>query len=59
MSKPEGQAMSGVLEIKDRLRWFGHVLWMDSEYIGRRMRRVELPGWRPRRPKRRFMNLWM
>ena len=40
-----------------RLGWFGHVLWRDSEYIGRRMLGMELPGRRPRgRPKRRFMD---
>lgn len=51
--------MSVVLEIKDRLRWSGYVLWTDSEHIGRSMLSAELPGRRPRRPKRRFMNLWM
>ena len=41
-----------------RLRWFGHVLRRDSEYIGRRMLSFELPGRRPRgRPKRRFMDV--
>ncbi|KAF7651093.1 hypothetical protein LDENG_00116160 [Lucifuga dentata] len=40
-----------------RLRWFGHVQ-RDSEHIGRRMLRLELPGRRPRgRPKRRFMDV--
>ena len=41
-----------------RLRWFGHVLRRDSEYIGRRILSFELPGRRPRgRPKRRFMDV--
>ncbi|KAK3547461.1 hypothetical protein QTP86_021033 [Hemibagrus guttatus] len=37
-----------------RLRWFGHVQRRESEYIGRRMLDMELPGRRQRgRPKRR------
>ncbi|XP_016321114.1 uncharacterized protein LOC107672441 isoform X3 [Sinocyclocheilus anshuiensis] len=41
-----------------RLRWFGHVQRRESEYIGKRMLRLELPGRRPRgRPKRRFMDV--
>ncbi|KAK3554289.1 hypothetical protein QTP70_020155 [Hemibagrus guttatus] len=36
-----------------RLRWFGHVQKRESEYIGRRMLDMELPGRRQRgRPKR-------
>ncbi|KAK3514257.1 hypothetical protein QTP70_012095 [Hemibagrus guttatus] len=39
-----------------RLRWFGHVQRRESEYIGRRMLDMGLPGRRQRgRPKRRFM----
>ncbi|KAK3536535.1 hypothetical protein QTP86_013862 [Hemibagrus guttatus] len=42
---------------KARLRWFGHVQKRDSEYIGRRMLDMELPGRRQRgRPKRRYMD---
>ncbi|KAK3539988.1 hypothetical protein QTP70_019636, partial [Hemibagrus guttatus] len=40
-----------------RLRWFGHVQMRESEYIGRRMLDMELPGRRQRgRPKRRYMD---
>ncbi|KAK3547011.1 hypothetical protein QTP86_008801 [Hemibagrus guttatus] len=43
---------------EDRLRWFGHVQRRESEYIGRRMLDMELPGRRQRgRPKRRLK--WM
>ncbi|KAK3550616.1 hypothetical protein QTP70_000689 [Hemibagrus guttatus] len=39
-----------------RLRWFGHVQRRKSEYIGRRMLDMELPGRRQRgRPKRRIL----
>ncbi|KAK3506607.1 hypothetical protein QTP70_011017 [Hemibagrus guttatus] len=43
-----------------RLRWFGHVQRRESEYIGRRMLDMELPGRRQRgRPKRRhFLQLF-
>ncbi|MCJ8735615.1 hypothetical protein PDJAM_G00249200 [Pangasius djambal] len=41
-----------------RLRWFGHVQRRESEYIGRRMLDMELPGRRRRgRPKRRYMDV--
>ncbi|KAK3572941.1 hypothetical protein QTP86_010545 [Hemibagrus guttatus] len=41
-----------------RLRWFGHVQRRESEYIGRRMLDMELPGRRQRgRPKRRYMDV--
>ena len=35
-----------------RLRWFGHVQRRDSEDIGRKMLRLELPGKRPRGSRR-------
>ncbi|KAK3507793.1 hypothetical protein QTP70_000403 [Hemibagrus guttatus] len=43
-----------------RLRWFGHVQRRESEYIGRRMLDMKLPGRRQRgRPKRRhFLQLF-
>ncbi|MCJ8744401.1 hypothetical protein PDJAM_G00118290 [Pangasius djambal] len=41
-----------------RLRWFGNVQRRESEYIGRRMLDMELPGRRRReRPKRRYMDV--
>ncbi|KAK3564497.1 hypothetical protein QTP86_022776 [Hemibagrus guttatus] len=41
-----------------RLRWFGHIQRMESEYIGMRMLDMELPGRRQRgRPKRRYMDV--
>ena len=40
-----------------RLRWYGHMMRREEEYIGKRMLRMELPGRRKRgRPKRRFMD---
>ncbi|KAK3517060.1 hypothetical protein QTP86_004225 [Hemibagrus guttatus] len=41
-----------------RLRWFGHVQRRESEYIGRRMLDMELPGRRQRgRPKRSWVHV--
>ena len=41
-----------------RLRWYGHVMRRDQEYVERRMMEMELPGKRKRRrPKRRFLNV--
>ena len=40
-----------------RLTWSEHVQRRDSEYIGKRMLKMESPGGRQReRPKRRFMD---
>ena len=41
-----------------RLRWYGHVMRRDQEYVGRKMMEMELPGKRRRgRPKRRFLDI--
>ena len=41
-----------------RLRWYGHVMRRDQEYVGRKRIEMELPGKRKRgRPKRKFLNL--
>ena len=41
-----------------RLRWYGHVMKRDQEYVGRRVIKMELLGKRKRgRPKRRFLDV--
>ena len=41
-----------------RLRWYGHVMRRDQEYVGRKMMEMELPGKRKRgRPKRKFLDV--
>ena len=41
-----------------RLRWYGHNMRREENYIGKRMLRMELPGRRNRgRPKRRYMDV--
>ena len=41
-----------------RLRWYGHVMRRDQEYVGRKMMEMELPGKRKRgRPKRQFLDV--
>ena len=40
------------------LRWYGHVMRRDQEYVGRKMMEMELPEKRRRgRPKRRFLDV--
>ena len=41
-----------------RLRWYGHVMRRDQEYVRRKMMKMELPEKRRRwRPKRRFLDV--
>ena len=41
-----------------RLRWYGHVMRRDQEYVGRKIMEMELLGKRKRgRPKRRFLDV--
>ena len=41
-----------------RLRWYGHVMKRDHEYVGRMMMEMELPRKRKRgRPKKRFLDV--
>ena len=43
---------------EDRLRWYGHVMRRDQEYVGRKMMEMELLGKRRReRQKRRFLDV--
>ena len=40
------------------LRWYGHFMRRDQEYVGKKMMEMELPGKRKRgRPKRRFLDV--
>ena len=41
-----------------RLRWYGHVMKRDQDYVGRKMMEMEVPGKRGSgRPKRRFLDV--
>ena len=41
-----------------RMRWYGHVMRRDQEYVGRKMMEMELLGKRRRgRPKRKFLDV--
>ena len=41
-----------------RLRWYGHVIRRDQEYVGKKMMEMELPGKRRRgRPNRKFLDV--
>ena len=48
----------GIKLREGRLRWYGHVMRRDQEYVKRKMMEMELPGKRKReRPKRRFLDV--
>ena len=41
-----------------KLRWYGHVMRRDQDYVGRKIMKMELPGKRKiGRPKRRFLDI--
>ena len=42
---------------EDRLRWYGHVMRRDKEYVGRKMIEMESPGKRKRGRPKRFLHL--
>ena len=45
-------------EVYYGLRWYGHVMRRDQEYVGRNMMEMELPGKRKRgRPKKIFLDV--
>ena len=42
---------------ESRLKWYGHVLRREDEYVGKRVMGMEVPGKRKRgRPKRRWLD---
>ena len=48
----------GMKMSESRMRWYGHVMRRDQEYVGRKMMEMELPGKRKsKRPKRRFLDV--
>ena len=48
----------GIRMREGRLRWYGHVMRRDQEYVGRKMMEMELPEKKRRgRPKRRFLDV--
>ena len=48
----------GIKMREGRLRWYGHVMRRDREYVGRKMMKIKLPGRRRRgRPTRRFLDV--
>ena len=42
---------------ESRLKWYGHVLRREDEYVGKRVMAMEVPGKRKRgRPKRMWLD---
>ena len=40
-----------------KLRWYGHVMRRNQEYVGRKMMEVKLPGRRRERPKKKILDV--
>ena len=52
-----GTTKVGEISKKSRLKWYGHVLRREDEYVCRRVMAMEVPGKRRRgRPKRRWLD---
>ena len=48
----------GMKMSEGQLKWYGHVMRREQEYVRRRVMKIELPGKRKRgRPKRRFLDV--
>ena len=47
----------GVKMREGRLRWYGHVMRRDQEYVGRKMMEMESGKRKRERPKRRFLDV--
>ena len=47
----------GVKMREGRLRWYGHVMRRDHEYVEKRMMKMELPGKRKRGRPKRFLDV--
>ena len=42
---------------ESRMKWYGHILGREEEYVGKRVMGMEVPGKRrERRPKRRWLD---
>ena len=47
----------GIYMQESRLKWYGHVLRREDEYVGKRVMVMDVPGRRRRgRPKRRWLD---
>ena len=52
-----GTTNVGEISKKSRLKWYGHVLRREDEYVSKRVMVIEVPGKRRRgRPKRRWLD---
>ena len=57
LDRIRNERIRGTTKVGERLKWYGHVLRIEDEYVGKRVMGMEVPGKRRKgRPKRMWLD---